>query len=114
MNNLLVVCIITALFQEATKMILVDQRASVEAVASMQKSVHLEAGSYSSSRSASELSFESTSASSMSAMMAGSVVSMSSSSHMMEMSTHSRMEASSSLGALTTGLRTGEMCFTSC
>lgn len=110
MNHLLVVCIITALFQEATKMILVDQRASVEAVASMQKSVHLEAGSYSSSCSASELSFESTSASSMSAMMAGSVVSMSSSSHMMEMSTDSRMEASSSLGAL----RRGEMCFTSC
>lgn len=101
-------------------MIIVGQRASTDAAASMQKSVSassvrmeaasMQAGSYSSSSrsAAAEYSFESTSATSMSAMMAESMVSMSSSSQMMEMSTHSHVEASSSLRALTTGVKRGE------
>ncbi|TMS06778.1 Titin [Larimichthys crocea] len=91
----------------------------------------MQASSYSSSSrsaAAAEYSFESTSASSMSAMtagsmtagsmmagsmmagsmMAGSMVSMSSSSQMIEMSTHSHVEASSSsMRALTTGVKRG-------
>lgn len=117
---------IAALVEEPTKMIIVEQRASTDAAASMQKlfsasSVHMEAasmqaGSYSSSShsAAAEYSFESMSATSMSAMMAGSMVSMSSSSQMMEMSAHSHVEAASSLRALTTGVKRGEMHFKSC
>lgn len=126
MSHLLVICILTALVEEPAKMIVVEHRASTDAAASMQKSLSasslrmeaasLQASSYSSSsRSATtEYSFESTSATSMSAMMAQSMVSMSSSSQMMEMSAHSHAEASSSLRALTTGVKRGEMQFTSC
>lgn len=126
MSHVLVICILAALVEEPTKMIIVEQRASTDAVASMQKGLSassvcmqaasMQAGSYSSSsRSATAgYSFESTSATSMSAMMAESMVSMSSSSQMMEMSAHSHVEASSSLRALTTGVKRGEMHFTSC
>lgn len=127
MRNVLVICILTALVEEPTKMIIVEQRASTEAAASMQKSLSgssirmeaasMQAGSYSSSsRSAAtaEYSFQSMSASSMSAMMAESMVSMSSSSQMMEMSAHSHAKASSSQRALTAGLKTGEMHFKRC
>ena len=121
MSHLLVICILTALVEEPAKMIVVEQRASTDAAASMQKmlsasslrmeAASLQASSYSSSsRSATtEYSFESTSATSMSAMMAQSMVSMSSSSQMMEMSAHSHAEVSSSLRALTTGVKRGEM-----
>lgn len=127
MSRVLVICILAALVEEPTKMIIVEQRASTDAAASMQKSfsassVHMEAASmqassYSSSShsAAAQYSFESMSATSMSAMMAESMVSMSSSSQMMEMSAHSHVEASSSsLRALTTGVKRGEMHFTSC
>lgn len=127
MSRVLVVCILAALVEEPTKMIIVEQRASTDAAASMQKSlsassVRMEAASMqaasfsSSSRSAAaaEYSFESTSATSMSAMMAESMVSMSSSSQMMEMSAHSHVEASSSLRALTTGVKRGEMHLENC
>uniref|UniRef100_A0A4W6C0A5 Ig-like domain-containing protein n=1 Tax=Lates calcarifer TaxID=8187 RepID=A0A4W6C0A5_LATCA len=109
---------VLTLVEEPTKMIIVEQRASTDAAASMQKSfsassVHMEAASmqassYSSSShsAAAQYSFESMSATSMSAMMAESMVSMSSSSQMMEMSAHSHVEASSSsLRALTTGVK---------
>lgn len=126
MSHVLVICILVALAEETTKMVIVEQRASTDTAASMQKSLSassvrmeaasMRAGSYSSSSrsAAAEFAFESTSATSMSAMMAESVVSMSSSSQMMEMSSHSHVEASSSLKALTTGVKRGEMHFTCC
>lgn len=88
-------------------MIIEEHKASTEAAVSMQKSLNvssvhteaaaLQASSFSSIRSAgTAYLFESTSASSISAMTAESVVSMSSSSHTMEMSAH--VEASSSQG----------------
>ena len=126
MRHVLVICILAALVEEPTKMIIVKQRASTDAAASMQKgfsasSVRMEAASKqassfssSSHSAAAEYSFESMSATSMSAMMAESMVSMSSSSQMMEKSAHSHVEASSSLRALTTGVKRGEMHFMSC
>lgn len=103
-------------------MIIVEQKASTEATAGMQKnvtasSVHMEgasvqAGSFSRFHSAAtDFSFESMSASGMTALMTESVVS---SSQVMEMSTHAHVEALSSLGALTAGLKRGEVHFTSC
>uniref|UniRef100_A0A3Q0SHK2 Protein kinase domain-containing protein n=1 Tax=Amphilophus citrinellus TaxID=61819 RepID=A0A3Q0SHK2_AMPCI len=122
MSHVLVICILTALVEEPTKMIIAEQRASTDTAASMQKrftasSAHVEAasmqaGSYSSSSrsAAAGYSFESMSATSMSAMVAESVVSMSSRSTVMEMSAHTHAESSSSsLKALTTGIKRGEM-----
>lgn len=126
MSHVLVICILTALFEEPTKIIIAEQRASTDTAASMQKrfmasSVHMEAASMqassvsSSSRSAAAgFSFESMSATSMSATMAESVVSMSSRSTMMEMSAHAHAESSSSLKALTTGIKRGETTFKMC
>lgn len=76
----------------------------------------MQASSFSSFCSAAtDFSFESMSASGMTALMTESVVSMSSSSQVMEMSTHTHVEALSSLGALThTGLTRGEVHFTIC
>lgn len=124
MSHVLLICILTALVEEPTKMMIVGQRASTDTAASMQKSfsassVHMEAASmqassYSSSSrtAAAGFLFESMSATSMSAMKAESMVSMSSSSKMMEMSAHSHAESSSSsLRALTTGVKRGEMHF---
>lgn len=124
-SHMLVICIFVALVQEPTKMIIVEQKAPTEATASMQKnvtasSVHMEgasvqAGSFSSFRSATtDFSFESMSASGMTALMTESVVSTSSTSQVMEMSTHAHVEALSSLGALTAGHKRGEVHFTSC
>lgn len=121
---MLVICVFIALVQEPTKMIIVEQKASTEATASMQKNVtassvlmegaSMQTGSFSSFRSAAtDFSFESMSASGMTALMTESVVSMSSSSQVMEMSTHAHVEALSSL-ALSTGLKRGEVHFTSC
>lgn len=112
-----VFCIFAALIEEPTKMIIEEHKASTEAAASMQKSLNissvhteaaaLQASSFSSIRSAgTAYLFESTSASSVSAMMAESVVSVSSSSHTMEMSAHA--EASSSQGVLLRGAKRGE------
>jgi len=119
MRYVLVICIHTALVEEPTQMIIVEQRASTGA--SMRKhasgsSALMEASStlgYSGgSSSAAEYSFESMSAASMSAMTAESMLSMSSSSHMMEMSAHSHAESSSSssssMRALTAGGKRGE------
>lgn len=102
-------------------MIIVEQRALTDSAANMQtgflaSSVHMEAASMqassfssSSHSAAAQCSFKSMSATSMSAMMAESVVTMSSSSQMMGMSAHSHAEASSVQGALTTGVKRGEM-----
>lgn len=118
---MLVICTLTACVQEQTKMVIVKQRIPTDTGASMQKtvsSVHMQAGSmqacsYSSSHSvADEYSFESTSASSMSTMMAESMTSMSSSSQMMEMSAHSHAEASSRLRSITKGFKKGEIKLT--
>lgn len=120
MTCVLIICILAALVEEPTKMVIVEQRASTDAAASIQSfsasSVHMgaasmQAGSYSSSSrsAAAGYSFESMSATSMSAMMSESMVSMSSSSQMMEMSSQSHVEAASSLRALTAGGKRGEM-----
>lgn len=95
-------------------MIIEEHRASTEAAASMRKSVHAGAaavqfGTLSSVRSAAatEYLFESSSATSMSATMAASVVSLSSTSHGMELSGH--VEALSSGGLLgVQGAKRGE------
>lgn len=114
----------SALVEEPTKMVIVEQRASADAAASMHSSFsassgHMETAMQAMQASSSQYSFESMSASSMSAMMAESLVSISSSSQMMEMSAHSHVEASSSsssssMRALTTGVKRGEIHFTSC
>lgn len=121
MSHVLVICILTALVEEPTKMIIAQQRASTDIAASMQKrfmaspahmeAASMQAGSYSSSShaAAAGYSFESMSATSMSAMVAESVVSMSSRSTVMEMSAHAHAE--SSLKALSTGIKRGEMTF---
>lgn len=127
MSHVLVICIVTALVEEPTKMIIVEKRASTDTAASIQKSfsassVHMEAASmqassYSSSShsAAAGFLFESMSGTSMSAMKAESMVSMSSSSQMMEMSAHSHAQSSSSsLRPLTTGAKRGEMHFKVC
>lgn len=110
LSFLLVVCIFTALVEEPTKLIKVDSRAHSDAAVSMQKqflasSVRTEAGGYSStSRSAvGHYSFESMSATNISAVTAESLVSTSSSSRMTEMSALSHVQS------LTTGAKRGEM-----
>lgn len=91
-------------------MIKVDNRALTDTAVSMQKkflasSVHTEGGSYSSTSSSADghYSFESMTATNISAMMAESLVSKSSSSQMTEMSSHSHVES------LTPGAKRGEM-----
>lgn len=109
-----VFCIFAALVEEATKMMIIEEhRASTQAAASMQKSLHMGAaavqfGSLSSvhSAAATEYLFESSSATSMSATMAESVISLSSKSHSVELSGH--VEALSSGGLLVQGAKRGE------
>lgn len=109
-----VFCIFAALADEPIKMMIIEERrASTEAGASMQKSVHMEAATtkfdtLSSVRSAAatEYLFESSSATSMSATTVESVISLSSRSHSTELAGY--VEALSSGGLLAQGAKRGE------
>lgn len=110
-----VFCIFAALVEEATQMMIIEEHraSSTQTAASMQKSVHVGAaavqfGTLSSVRSAAatECLFESSSATSMSATVAESVLSLSSKSHSVELSGH--VEALSSGGLLVQGAKRGE------
>lgn len=115
MSGVPVSCIFAALVEEPTETMIIEEHraSSAQAAVSMQKSVHAGAaavqfGTLSSVRSAAatEYLFESSSATSMSATMAQSVISLSSKSHSVELSSH--VEALSSGGLLVQGAKRGE------
>lgn len=114
---MLAIWIFSALTEEPLEKIMVHQTETIGTVGSIKKSftapgVHMKVLSMhadsSSPSAAAKYLIDKRSESSMAAMMSESVVSMTSSSQMKQMSVYSHAEASSSLETLTSELKTGE------